>query len=171
MSGRAMDNRDKLIAPMEYVVGDATDPPRDKPGIIVHVCNDIGAWGKGFVLALSRRWKQPEQSFRSWAHGETSLPYELGQVQFVPVEETLWVANLIGQHGIRRVNGIPPVRYEAIERGLKRVAEQAHAEGAIVHMPRIACGLAGGTWDKIEPLIEAELVAKGIPVFVYDFPD
>jgi O-acetyl-ADP-ribose deacetylase (regulator of RNase III) len=77
---------------------------------------------------------------------------------------------MIGQHGIRRQNGTPPVRYEAIEQGLKRVADQAHARGATVHMPRIACGLAGGTWDRIEPLIQAELVAKGIPVVVYDFP-
>ena len=170
MSESGMDRRETHIALIEYVVGDATDPPRDKPGIIVHVCNNVGAWGKGFVLALSRRWKEPEQSFRSWAHGGESLSYELGQVQFVQVEETLWVANLIGQHGIRRVNGTPPVRYEAIERGLRRVAEKAHSEGATVHMPRIACGLAGGTWDKIEPLIEAELLAKGIPVVVYDVP-
>lgn len=54
---------------ISYVIGDATDPPRDRPGIIAHVCNDIGAWGKGFVLALSRRWKQPEQDFRAWAGG------------------------------------------------------------------------------------------------------
>ncbi|MEV6001124.1 Appr-1-p processing protein, partial [Streptomyces griseomycini] len=24
--------------------------------VIAHVCNDIGGWGKGFVLAVSRRW-------------------------------------------------------------------------------------------------------------------
>jgi hypothetical protein len=35
-------------------------------------------------------------------------------------------------------------------------------------MPRIGCGLAGGTWDKIEPIIERTLLAKGIEVVVYD---
>ncbi len=121
-------------------------------------------------MAVSRRWKQPEQRFRAWARGEESLPYALGQVQFVPVETNLWFANLIGQHGIRTQHGKPPVRYEALQEGLRRVAEQAHASGAAVHMPRIACGLAGGTWDKVEPIIEAELVARGIPVVVYDLP-
>nr|WP_218025660.1 hypothetical protein [Capsulimonas corticalis] len=48
-----------------YTIGDATDPPRDEPGIIVHVCNDIGAWGKGFVMAISKRWKQPEKEARA----------------------------------------------------------------------------------------------------------
>ncbi|BDI30470.1 Appr-1-p processing protein [Capsulimonas corticalis] len=153
-----------------YVIGDATDPPRDSPGIIVHVCNDIGAWGKGFVMAISKRWKQPEKEARAWFKGERTLPHELGQTQFVLVEEALWVANLIGQQGIRRTKGVPPIRYEAVQEGLRRVAEHAQRHRAIVHMPRIGCGLAGGTWDKIEPIIEEELVSKGIPVVVYDLP-
>jgi hypothetical protein len=28
--------------------------------LICHICNDLGGWGKGFVLALSRRWEGPE---------------------------------------------------------------------------------------------------------------
>jgi hypothetical protein len=36
-------------------------------------------------------------------------------------------------------------------------------------MPRIGCGLAGGTWDKIEPLIEENLSMNQILVRVYDF--
>jgi hypothetical protein len=35
-------------------------------------------------------------------------------------------------------------------------------------MPRIGCGLAGGRWECVEPLIEARLVAAGVPVTVYD---
>jgi O-acetyl-ADP-ribose deacetylase (regulator of RNase III) len=37
------------VAEITYLVGDAT--ALETPGlkIIVHVCNDIGAWGKGFV--------------------------------------------------------------------------------------------------------------------------
>jgi hypothetical protein len=68
-------------------------------------CNDEGGWGRGFVLALSRRWSEPERRYRAWARGEEdSAPFALGQVQLVPVEESLWVANLIGQHGIRIVS-------------------------------------------------------------------
>jgi len=39
---------------------------------------------------------------------------------------------------------------------------------ASVHMPRIGCGLAGGTWDQFQPLIEETLLAANIPVFIYD---
>jgi hypothetical protein len=39
---------------------------------------------------------------------------------------------------------------------------------ATVHMPRIGCGLAGGTWDRIGPIVERTLSAKNIGAFVYD---
>ena len=32
-----------------YAVGDTTLPMNNGPGIIAHICNDIGQWGKGFV--------------------------------------------------------------------------------------------------------------------------
>ena len=43
---------------IRYVTGDATRPEGEGPKIIVHICNDIGAWGRGFVLALSKRFKE-----------------------------------------------------------------------------------------------------------------
>ncbi|HJZ91138.1 MAG TPA: hypothetical protein VKE40_09715 [Gemmataceae bacterium] len=43
-----------------YQNGDATQPQALGVKMICHACNDIGARGKGFVLALSRRWEQPE---------------------------------------------------------------------------------------------------------------
>ena len=48
----------------------------------------------------------------------------------------------------------PPVRYEAIEKCLATVDDKAKELSASIHMPRIGCGLAGGNWDAIEPLIE-----------------
>ncbi|TWG07066.1 hypothetical protein FHX80_115568 [Streptomyces brevispora] len=35
-------------------------------------------------------------------------------------------------------------------------------------MPRIGCGLAGGTWSRIEPLLEQRLSIQGIGITVYD---
>lgn len=89
--------------------------------------------------------------------------FELGEVQFVQVEPTIWVANLIGQRDVKQgKDGSPPVRYGAIRKGLTNVCIFARQMSATVHMPRIGCGLAGGTWDKIEPSIEHELTAAGV---------
>jgi O-acetyl-ADP-ribose deacetylase (regulator of RNase III) len=149
-----------------YLKGDATNPQAKGVKIICHVCNDVGGWGKGFVLALSKRWDEPEAAYRAWYADGTG--FALGAVQFVQVEPYVWVANLIGQRGTRTGSSGPPVRYEAIAAGLEKVAAKAKELGASVHMPRIGCGLAGGEWAKVEPLIEEHLCSAGVAVTVYD---
>ena len=154
---------------IQYVEGDATAPIGAGPKIIVHVCNDQGGWGKGFVVAISKRWKAPEREYRAWHRRGSEPPFELGQVQVVPVADGLSVANLIGQEGMRAKQGVPPIRYGAIAEGLARVRAHALREGASVHMPRIGCGLAGGKWEEILPILERELLAQGVDVTVYDW--
>lgn len=152
---------------INYITGDATNPNDEGNKIIVHVCNDVGSWGKGFVMAISKRWKQPENEYKKWFKSNDN--FLLGQVQFVKVEDDIWVSNLIGQHKIKRDDdGNAPIRYEAIRAGLEKVCKFAEENNASVHMPRIGCGLAGGTWEKIEPLIKESLLTKNIMTYVYD---
>src|SRR5690349_10368910 len=114
---------------IEYIKGDATNPGGLDKKIIVHVCNDIGGWGKGFVMAISAKWKQPEEQYRQWHQSQKE--FELGKVQFVQVEENLWVANMIGQRKINKdEHGNPPIRYEAVEQALEKVAAFAKENNA-----------------------------------------
>ncbi|MFD7137443.1 macro domain-containing protein [Streptomyces sp. NPDC059894] len=156
------------MSEITYVRGDATTPSVKGVKVIAHVCNDIGGWGKGFVLALSRRWPEPEKAYRAWHRDRASNDFGLGAVQCVRVEPYVWVANMIGQRGTRTGSKGVPVRYEAIDTALARLADRAAVLGASVHMPRIGCGLAGGTWSRVEPLITERLVGRGIAVTVYD---
>jgi len=158
----------KLGSQIAYIQGDATKPVSNGPNIIAHICNDEGKWGKGFVLAVSRRWQQPEEYYRQ-QFKQNPKP-RLGDVQFVEVEPQITVANIIGQRGINRGHGgLAPIRYNAVEEGLAKVAGYALKNGASVHMPRIGCGLAGGNWEEIEPIINRTLTDKGVEVVVYDF--
>jgi O-acetyl-ADP-ribose deacetylase (regulator of RNase III) len=153
---------------IKYIKGDATSPQSEDNKVIVHICNDVGGWGKGFVMAISKKWKKPENQYREWFKSKSD--FELGKVQFVQVEEDLWVANLIGQHKINKdENGNAPIRYDAIEQGLKEVAFFANKNNTSVHMPRIGCGLAGGKWEMIEPIVLETLSENNIEVTVYDF--
>lgn len=153
---------------LRTIKGDATSPQASGPKIIAHICNDLGGWGKGFVLAVSKRWPEPERDYRDWYRHRATNGFGLGQVRLVPVLADTWVANMIGQHGIRHGSNGPPIRYEAVQQCLTRLAAHAVTLGASIHMPRIGCGLAGGRWDRIEPLICAALSDKGITVTVYD---
>lgn len=156
------------MSEITYVRGDATVPSVKGVKVIAHVCNDIGGWGKGFVLALSHRWPEPEKAYRAWHKGRAGNDFGLGAVQLVQVEPYVWVANMVGQRGIRTGSKGVPVRYEAIDAALEKLAARATELGASVHMPRIGCGLAGGKWSRVEPLITERLVRRGIAVTVYD---
>lgn len=145
---------------INYLKGDATKPSIIGNKIIAHCCNDIGAWGRGFVLSLSARWSEPERRYREMS------PKHLGDTQFVKVESDVWVANIIGQHGIRMIDNIPPIRYDALRSGLRRVGRFSGEINASICLPRIGAGLAGGDWSIIENIIQDEL--KGLEVFVYD---
>jgi O-acetyl-ADP-ribose deacetylase (regulator of RNase III) len=152
-----------------YLKGDATCPQAKGMKIICHICNDIGGWGKGFVMALSRRWAEPEAEYRAWHATGKKGGFELGAVQFVAVEPFVVVANMIGQRGIGRGSSGPPIRYDAVSDCLERVASKAVELHASLHMPRIGCGLAGGDWSRVEPIIQARVCSQEIAVTVYDF--
>ena len=118
------------------------------------------------MLALSSKWKEPEEEYRRWFREEGKLVQ--GKIQLVRLEPNLFVANLIGQEGISFKGSVPPIRYASVEKGLNEVANEAERLNASIHMPRIGCGLAGGKWDEIERIINKTLIIKGISVTVYD---
>lgn len=170
--------------PIRYLKGDATDPQGLGPRIIVHCCNNLGGWGAGFTRSLSARWGKAEDAYRQWYRQEskgamtvdapimeTSGIFKLGEIQMVLVASQLWVCNLIGQKGIGIEAGQrPPVRYESIQLGLRKLRRHAQAKTATVHMPRMGCGLAGGTWKGIKQMVDEELTTKNVSVTVYDLP-
>jgi O-acetyl-ADP-ribose deacetylase (regulator of RNase III) len=153
---------------LNYVIGDATNPRIDRiygKAIITHVCNDVGAWGAGFVMAISKKWKEPEIEYKKMSNKTRKLGY----VQFVPVENNIIIANLIGQHDIKsNENGVPPINYAAIEIGLNKIFKFANNIGASVHMPRIGCGLAGGSWEIMELIIKRAQRNHNVKIYVYD---
>jgi O-acetyl-ADP-ribose deacetylase (regulator of RNase III) len=150
-----------------YLKGDATVPQAKGPKLIAHVVNDLGGWGKGFVLAISRRWPEPEASYRRWHAERAKNDFALGVIQVVQVMPDIYVVNMVAQCGIRTGSKGPSIRYEALEDCLRKLHTVANEHRASVHMPRIGCGLAGGKWDKVEPLIQAAL--DDVAVFVYDY--
>ena len=153
---------------LTYITGDATAPVGDGNKLICHICNDIGGWGRGFVVELSRRWPEPEARYREWYKNRSTNDFELGAIQLVEVGQEISVANMVAQHGIKSTEAGPPIRYEAVESCLRKVAVHAAEHDFSVHMPRIGAGLAGGDWQRIESIILDQLAAK-VSVTVYDF--
>lgn len=148
---------------INYVIGDATEPISNGPKIIAHVVNDVGAWGRGFVLSISKKWPHVELTYRRM--GRNGTP-RLGETRLIEVEPGLLVANMVAQRGLISKSNPTPIQYDALADCLGAVASLAHKHS--VHMPRIGCGLGGSDWSKVEPIVAREL--HGVDVFVYDLP-
>jgi O-acetyl-ADP-ribose deacetylase (regulator of RNase III) len=162
------EKSEEKVLKIKYLKGDATVPQTSGFKIICHINNTLGKWGKGFVMAVSNRWPITRKQYLEWYNEK--IDFGLGAVQFINVEKYICVANMIGQKGIKTGSNGSPIRYDAVKQCLEGVARYIKKTGnnASVHMPRIGCGLAGGKWDKIEPIIQETLIANGIPVYVYD---
>ena len=168
---------------VNYVKGDATKPlvdPNPKAmRFLVHCCNDIGAWGAGFVLALSRAWPETERAYKLWFEGldtayRVTGPAQLGEVQFVQVANNIIVCNLIGQRSCGYTGSIPPVRYDAIRMGMAKIRLAMYGMEKIgfnctFHSPRFGSDLAGGDWNVIESIIVDIMGRTRIPSTVYDY--
>lgn len=119
-------------------------------------------------------------------------PLVLGNTTFVAVEKNIVVANMVAQQGFGQGSVPVPLRYGPLRRCLADLARYCLGERhggtdrhpavrdsdriggdrtgvpVSVHMPRIGCGLAGGSWNMVAPIIEQTLCAYGIEVTVYD---
>ena len=153
--------------PINYLNGDATKPETEGMKIIAHVCNDVGMWEAGFIIAL-RKWPIAKDAYRAPFIAGKGL--SLSDVQFVPVEEDIVVANMVAQNGVGWEPGKCMVRYMALGICLDKVFRRAIELDATIHMPRIGCGLAGGEWSEVEKIMKISLdrVNDALDVFVYD---
>ena len=146
---------------IHYVIGDATRPETltRAPTIIAHVTNNQGGWGAGFVLALEDRF--PGLGARWRRHAQ-----RLGDVDVDAVRLSLVVFHMCAQDGYKSAANPCPLNYEVLDTCLAHLGEYARDNRYVVAMPRIGCGLAGGTWDRVEPLLQKNL--EGVNVYVYD---
>jgi O-acetyl-ADP-ribose deacetylase (regulator of RNase III) len=145
----------------EYIKGDVRYPIGDGIKIIPHICNDIGRWGRGFVLSLSEKWKLPEKIYRSESN------YNLGDIKVIKVEDDILIINMIAQHKLKSYNNKTPLDYYALECCLYKCQEYANKLNTKVsfHMPKIGAGLGGGDWIKIEKIINYTIKKD---VYIYE---
>ena len=155
---------------LKYMVGDATVPEAGGHRMIIHIVNDEGVWGGGFVSALGKRWPRSHTEYRRWYIARRD--FKLGNVLEVNLRSDTTIVHMMAQSGTEPDDeGNPPIRYEALEECLDKVAELANYSGSSVHGPKFGSGLAGGDWDEVEELIIECLIKKGINVTIYEIED
>lgn len=140
---------------LHYLVGSALEPIK-KPAFILHIVNDSGKWGSGFVVAISQKYKTPETAYQNWYEEKEKLGLllPLGVIQAIRIEDDLSIVNMVAQHGVKGTNNKIPIKYDSLERCLITTYSLAAKISWTVHMPRIGAVRAGGDWGTIEQIIK-----------------
>jgi len=128
---------------IKYIKGNIFDflPNYQTPLILCHICNDLGIMGAGIALGIT---------------------------QFIPINNTLIIANMIAQHDLDEIDNIPPIRYDALENCLNQVANYSKIKNAQVIGPKFGAGLAGGDWNIIEKIIQNKLCNQNVQVTIFE---
>lgn len=135
--------------------------------IIIHICNNQYKFGAGFALSLREKWPDVYLNY-------ANSPMILGTNTCITIEnEKTIVFNMICQYGLNsrryiKQDFVDKVALEACLKGVHSKCQELMSQNkhVSIHMPRIGCGLAGSSWDKIEPIINRHI--SDIDCYVYD---
>jgi O-acetyl-ADP-ribose deacetylase (regulator of RNase III) len=109
-----------------------------------------------------------QSEFIGWVE-EDKGRLALGNIFCSEIADNLAICNMVSQRGYGP-SATPRISYEALRKCLDLLADEALKHNATVHMPRIGCGQAGGSWQVVQELIDEALCRRGIEVTVYDLP-
>lgn len=130
--------------------------------IIPHVCNNIGGWGRGFVLAVEKHFPHAKELYLS----KTEYVLGTGQIcESIPTANRIyWVYNMIAQNGVCGENNKRPLHYGYLANCMSHLVTEIHyARNKLAHYPtskpiivcpRFGSDLAGGNFDVIREMID-----------------
>ena len=162
--------------PIKYKEGDLFTQLEDND-CIIHCCNNIGAWGSGFVIPLENYFPEVKEAYKDWTHEiepkandfRSNSKMQLGHIQVITglqyADNSISCVNMIGQNGIARSDYPRPLHYDAIYRCLERIRYCPQLNGVRKVGPKFGAGLAGGSWSVIEAMINDIFKDREIIIF------
>ncbi len=162
-----------LFASIDPLIKDAAGPRI----LIPHVCNNVGAWGAGFVVPLGRQYPLAKSEYLRWHHSGCTIqgaPFMLGNTQIVDVSGGTgkpMIANMIAQDGLGGEGARPRMlRYDALAACMLYIGIGFNPDNLKIFCPMFGSGIAGGDWSFVSELITDTWVRRGFDVTVCYLP-
>jgi len=130
---------------------------------LVHGCNMQGRMGAGIAKAIRNIFPEAYTTYRK--EYETN-GLQLGNVVWAESNDKL-IANGVTQEFYGRDNKCY-IDYNAINKVMEKVHQNAAIEGFSVALPLIGAGLGGGSWKKIAGIIEQNFTNVEPVVYILD---
>lgn len=123
--------------------------------VIAHQVNCHFIMGGGVAYALRRAWPEIYRMYKKLGDSVECKPSDwLGECQIVEIDQDRYVANLFGQEDLGCDKQYTD--YDALKESLNKLKFKVEYMGlkTIAFPWGIGCGLAGGDWDIVKPMIE-----------------
>lgn len=147
---------------IKYIEGDLVKQS-DLFDVIGHCANCFCTMESGIAPQIKAKF--PE-AYEVDCETESGDKTKLGTISYTKNTEPTAVVNIYGQYGYGgRRYGRMDVDYDALRSGLRLMKEQF--TGKKFGLPQLGAGLAGGSWDVIEQIIEEEFEGEDITVVLF----
>jgi hypothetical protein len=137
--------------------------------IIPHVCNNLGLWGAGFVLAINKHDPGQKAMYVKEMEKHKKNAYKaLGITLLCPstIGPNVFFAHMIAQTGIRSNLNPHPLSYDALQSCLLALHEKISKwKNTVILAPKFGSGLSGGYWPTIENILETTIENKDIYIY------
>lgn len=131
---------------------------------LINTVNTVGVMGKGIALQFREAYPTNYKVYREACKAGT---FKTGQILAVldgNVTSQKWIINFP-----TKAHWKGNSQYSYIESGLKALKEKLIELGIkSVALPPLGCGNGGLDWDKVKPMIEAELSDLDIDILVFE---
>ena len=135
--------------------------PKEKT-VILHLCNDVGAFNKGFGYEVGQKYPKVRTAYYNWYKAKKG--FELGAVQYVKPEENLYVYNMVTMKGFKTADNPHPIDFEALKKCLKTVRKTKNAKDAVIKIGEIR-GISKEDWAQVQKLVNQELKTMNVKFY------
>lgn len=137
--------------------------------IIAHQANCFSTMGAGIAKQIKKMYPEVYKADKNFPFKPNE---RLGKYSYALTHDGRLVYNLYGQFGFKeRVN----TKKEALQQALIGMMENIILQTQGKNIPikvglpnKIGCGLGGGDWSEILPIIEAVSKRYNIPIYLYN---
>jgi O-acetyl-ADP-ribose deacetylase (regulator of RNase III) len=150
-----------VLSMIKYVEGDLVRDS-DQYEVIAHCCNCFCTMGAGIAPQIKHKFPEAYVADCTTTAGDQT---KLGTITYTE-NTTPIVVNLYGQYDYKgRQFGRMDLDYAALRSALAAMKEKF--TGKKIGLPMIGSGLAGGSWEIIERIIQEELNGEDVTIVKY----
>jgi O-acetyl-ADP-ribose deacetylase (regulator of RNase III) len=135
-----------------------------KESYIAHQVNCYGAMGRGVALQIRHMYPDVYRRYKAYCE-EHRVKNLLGRILIIPTDDGRIICNLFGQEGYGQ--GKCNTDIAALTKCFQSLEKIVPHSESIAMPYQIGCGLGGGNWDLVLPLIQDIFVHHTVVVYRY----